>query len=102
MEKAYVQWAQRFTLFHHKCHPADMGTPELRAFLLSLAVEGQRAASTHNVALQALIFLYRHVLKQPFPEWEDLEHAKQAQRGPIVFARPEVTKVLAHLTGIPQ
>jgi hypothetical protein len=24
-EKAYVQWAKRFILFHHKRHPADMG-----------------------------------------------------------------------------
>ena len=67
-EKAYVQWAKRFILFHHKRHPADMGAPEIRAFLIHLAVEGQIAASTHNVALQALVFLSRHVLKQPFPE----------------------------------
>jgi len=26
-EKAYVQWAKRFILFHHKRHPADMGGP---------------------------------------------------------------------------
>jgi integron integrase len=100
-EKAYVQWAKRFILFHHKRHPADMGAPEIRAFLIYLAVEGQRAASTQNVALQALVFLYRHVLKQPFPELEDLEHAKKSQRVPVVFARQEVTKILAHLTGTP-
>ncbi len=29
-EKAYVQWAKRFILFHHKRHPADMGAPEIR------------------------------------------------------------------------
>ena len=39
-EKAYVQWARRFILFHHKRHPADMGAPEIRAFLIHLAVEG--------------------------------------------------------------
>jgi site-specific recombinase XerD len=100
-EKAYVQWAKRCILFHHKHHPADMGAPEIRAFLIHLAVEGQIAASTHHVALQALVFLSRHVLKQPFPELEDLEHAKQSQRVPVVFARQEVTRVLAHLTGTP-
>ena len=65
--KAYVQWAKRCILFHHKRHPADRGASEIRALLLSLAVEGQRAASTHHVALQALVFLSRHVLTQPFP-----------------------------------
>jgi hypothetical protein len=44
-----------------------MGAPEIRAFLIHLAVQGQVAASTQNVALQALLFLYRDVLKQPFP-----------------------------------
>jgi len=29
-EKAYVHWAKRFILFHHKRHPADMGAPEIR------------------------------------------------------------------------
>jgi site-specific recombinase XerD len=101
-EKAYVQWAKRFILFHHKRHPADMGAPEIRAFLIHLAVEGERAASTQNVALQALVFLYRHVLKQPFPALEELEHAKKSQRVPVVFARQEVTTVLAHLTGTPR
>ena len=84
-EKAYVQWAKRCILSHHKRHPADMGAPEIRAFLIYLAVEGQIAASTHNVALQALVFLYRHVLKQPFPELEDLEHAKKSRRVPVVL-----------------
>ena len=66
MEKVYVQWAKRFILFYHKRHPADMGAPEIHVFLTHLAVEGQIAASTQNVALQALFFLYRHVLKQLF------------------------------------
>src|SRR5215467_3573455 len=86
-EKAYVPWAKRFILFHDKRHPADMGAPEIRAFLIYLAVDGEIAASTQNVALQALVFLYRHVLKQPFPELEDLEHAKKSHRVPVVFAR---------------
>src|SRR5712692_7521428 len=98
-EKAYVQWAKRFILFHHKRHPADMGAPEIRTFLTHLAVQGQVAASTQNVALQALIFLYRHVLKQPFPELEEIEHARKSRRVPVVFARQEVTKVLAQLSG---
>jgi len=85
----------------HKRHPADLGTPEIRTFLTHLAVQGQGAASTHNVALQALVFLYRHVLTQPFPALEDLEHAKKSRRVPIVFARQEVTTVLAQFIGIP-
>src|SRR5215470_9823073 len=78
-----------------------MGAPDIRAFLLHLAVEGARAASTHHVALQALLFLSRHVLTQPFPALGELEHARKSRRVPVVFARQDVTKVLAHLTGTP-
>ena len=100
-EKAYVHWAKRFILFHHKRHPADMGAPEIRAFLIQLAVQGQVAASTQNVALQALRFLYRDVLKQPFPALGDLAHARKSRRVPVVLARQDVPKVLAQLVGIP-
>jgi hypothetical protein len=86
-ERAYVPWAKRFILFHHKRHPADMGTLEIHVFLTHLAVEGQVAASTQHVALEALLFLYRDVLKQPFPALGEIEHARQSRRVPVVFAR---------------
>lgn len=40
-----------------------MGSPEIEAFLTHLAVQQQVAASTQNQALNALLFLYREVLK---------------------------------------
>jgi hypothetical protein len=32
-EDAYVDWAKRFILFHHKQHPAQLGPAEVNAFL---------------------------------------------------------------------
>ncbi len=61
-EKAYVHWVKRYIFFHGKRHPAEMGAPEVTAFLTSLAVQGKVAASTQNQALSALLFLYREVL----------------------------------------
>jgi hypothetical protein len=55
-EEAYVQWVKRFILFHSKRHPAEMGEPQVSAFLTHLAVEGQVASSTQNQALNALVF----------------------------------------------
>jgi integrase len=52
--------------------------------------------------LQALVFLYRHVLNQPFPELAEMAHARRSRRVPVVLARQEVTSVLVHLTGTPQ
>jgi len=98
-EDTYVHWVRRFILFHHKRHPQDMGAHEIRAFLAHLALDDHVAASTQNVALNALVFLYRHVLRQPFPELGEIERAKRPGRIPVVFTREEVSRLLTHLTG---
>ena len=99
-EEAYIGWVRRFILFHHKRHPTDMGAEEIRAFLIHLAVQGKVAASTQNGALNALVFLYRHVLKQPFPEIGEIERAKRPRRVPTVFTADAATAVLAQRTGV--
>jgi hypothetical protein len=47
-EKAYAAWIRRFTLFHGKRHPAEMGKAEVSRFLTHLAVEAKVSASTQN------------------------------------------------------
>jgi integron integrase len=98
-EQAYVQTIKRFILFHNKRHPETMGAPEIRAYLAYLAIEGQVAASTQNVALSALLFLYREVLRIELPHIDNIERAAQPTRLPVVFSRTEVKAVLAHLHG---
>lgn len=63
-EKAYVNQIKRYILFHGKKHPSEMSEDHIRAYLSYLAVNRNVAASTQNVALAALLFLYRDVLKQ--------------------------------------
>jgi integrase len=98
-ERAYINWAKRFIVFHDKRHPKDMGAEEIRAFLIHLALDRHVAASTQNVALNALLFLYRDVLQQDFPELGAFERAKRPRRLPTVFTRAEVAAVLAQLAG---
>ena len=98
-EEAYLGWIRRFILFHHKRHPKDMGSEEVQAFLCHLAVHAQVAASTQNVALNALLFLYRYVLHQPWPELRPIAHAKRPRRLPTVLTQEEVAAVLAQLHG---
>jgi hypothetical protein len=45
-------------------HPKDMGEVEIIDFLSYLARERGVAAATQNQALNALVFLYREVLKK--------------------------------------
>lgn len=74
-ERAYAQWIKRFILFHKKRHPAEMAEPEIHGFLAYLAVDLQVSASTQTVALSALLFLYRDVLKRDLPYISDIERA---------------------------
>jgi integrase len=98
-EQAYVQWIRRFILFHGKRHPRDMGGEELTAFLSHLASQRNVAASTQNQALNAILFLYRDVLKIKLPWLGDVQRAKKPQRLPVVLTRQEVRAVLAQLEG---
>jgi hypothetical protein len=61
-EQAYLYWTNYFIRFHQMRHPKDMGDDEIRAFLNFLALEPNVAANTQKVALNALVFVYRHVL----------------------------------------
>ena len=93
-ETAYVDWVKRFILFHNKRHPKDLGAPEITAFLTHLAVNETVAASTQNQALNALIFLYRHVLQQDLDGPLNLVRAKKPERLPVVLTKacPELVE----------
>jgi integron integrase len=100
-EKAYVQQIKRYIIFHGKKHPREMNEKHIRDYLSHLAVERNVSASTQNVALAALLFLYRDVLKQQLDRIEDVERARTTRRMPVVLTRPEVNAVLKSLDGIP-
>lgn len=72
-EQAYVNWIKRYIFFHDKRHPAEMGEVEIRTFISDLASKKSVAASTQTVALSALLFLYRDVLKKEQPFIEGIE-----------------------------
>jgi len=98
-EQAYVNWIRRFILFHQKRHPRDMGEAEIRTFISHLAVEGEISASTQTVALSALLFLYRDVLKKDLPYVSNIERARKPKRLPVVFTRDETKRILETLEG---
>lgn len=100
-EKSYVYYITQFILFHNKCHPRDMGVDEIRAYLTHLAVEKNVAASTQNIALSALLFLYKQVLQIDLPYIDQIERAKKPKRVPVVYSRAEVKSILANLEGTP-
>jgi len=59
-----------------------------------------RLVTTQNVALSALLFLCREVLRIDLPRIDHIEWARRLKRLPVVFSRPEVEAVLDELAKI--
>lgn len=55
-EQSYEQWICRFILFCQNTSPLEAGANEVRLFLEHLAIQRRVSASTHNQALNALVF----------------------------------------------
>ena len=96
-EESYVHWIKRFILFHNKRHPAEMGEKEIAQFLSSLASELHVSPSTQNQALNAILFLYREVLRKEIGYVDGVVRAKRPRRLPVVLTRQEVKSVLRGL-----
>ncbi len=77
-----------------------MGVDEIRAYLSHLAIDKQVASSTQNVALSALLFLYKHVLSIDLPYIDNIERARKPARLPTVFSRSEVSRILDNMGGV--
>src|SRR5579864_7826412 len=77
-ETAYCDWIKRFIKFHEMRSRDELQPAEakIELFLSDLAMNGYVAASTQNQAFNALLFLYREVVHQPFGEI----HALRADR----------------------
>ena len=98
-EKAYVDWARRFILFHSCRHPVTMGDAEIREFLTHLAVNDRVAPATQNQALAAILFLFKQVLRKPIGFVEGIVRSKTSRKLPVVLSQAEVTRILEKLAG---
>jgi site-specific recombinase XerD len=100
-EQAYLQWLQRYVDFHGGRHPRELNAGEVEQFLTHLAVHRKVSAATQNQALQALLFLYRHVLDIELPWLDGITRAAPDRKLPVVLSRVEVRALLAQLHGTP-
>ena len=96
-EHTYLRWIKNFIHFHNKRHPLDMGADEVGAYLNHLAIDRHVAPATQRTALNALVFMYREVLKRPIEEAISFTYANKPPRIPTVFSHQEASAVLAQL-----
>lgn len=76
-----------------------MGEAEIEEFLSHLAVEKNVAQSTQNQALNAIIFLYREILKVELKEPINAIRAKRPRRLPTVLTKNEALDVINAISG---
>ena len=96
-EKAYLHWIRRFVSYHHGKRPSRMGGAEIHQFLSHLAMNDRVAASTQNQALNAIVFLYRKVVKKELGDFGDFPRARRPKRLPVVLSRQEVQALFSQM-----
>lgn len=100
-EGSYVSWYKRFVKFHGMRHPSELGSKGVEEFLNYLAMEMNVAAGTQNQAFNALLFLYREVLKEEL-EGVNAKRAKVKKQLPVVLSRDEIRGLFDHVrVGLP-
>jgi len=102
-EQCYCDWIRRYIKFHRMRSREDLLSAggKVEMFLSDLAVNGHVSASTQNQAFNALLFLYREILRQPFENVQAVR-AHRPVRVPVVLTVEEARQVITTMSGVPQ
>ena len=103
-ERSYCDWIKRFVKFHGMTSKQDMenGEQKIESFLTYLAVETDIAPATQNQAMNAIVFLYKQVLKIYLKQEINAVRATRKTNIPVVLTRDEVRQVIPLMEGVPQ
>lgn len=104
-ERTYCDWIRRFILFHKMKDRAELfieSENKIETYLTHLTIEGDVAPATQNQAMNALIFLYKRVLKQELTGEIDAVRSVKKNKVPVVLSREEVAAVISIMEGVPR
>ncbi|THB81387.1 MAG: integron integrase [Desulfobacteraceae bacterium] len=103
-ERTYCDWIARYVRYHGMKSRQELedGEKKIEAFLTHLAVNEQVAPATQNQAMNALVFLYKQVLKTPLKATINAVRARKRLNLPVVLTREEVKHVMDVMQGVPQ
>ncbi|MCW9015242.1 MAG: integron integrase [Gammaproteobacteria bacterium] len=94
-EQSYVGWAGRFLLFTGEAETEKLDAHHITEYLEHLAIKRNVAVNTQNQALNAIIFLFKHVLGKNNIELSEYARPKRPRRLPVVLSKPEVRTLFA-------
>lgn len=98
-EKTYLTWIRSFLSFIKGKPQDDINGWDLQDFLSYLAVERKVSPSTQNLAINALVFFFRHVLEKEIGNELSSVRARQRRHLPVVLTEREVQTIFDHLSG---
>lgn len=79
-EKTYLHWKRRFLAYHRETSTeGEPSAADAKAFLTHLAMVEKVSASTQNQAFNALLLLFREVLRS---DLDEITQTVRAKRGP--------------------
>ncbi|MFO8009451.1 MAG: integron integrase [Dehalococcoidia bacterium] len=103
-ERTYCEWIRRYAKHHNLKSRRDFADrePKVEQFLTHLALKENVSPATQNQAMNALVFLYKQVLKTPLEGEINAVRAVEKVNVPTVLTRKEVSRMIAHIDGTSQ
>ncbi|MBZ0181510.1 MAG: integron integrase [Melioribacteraceae bacterium] len=101
-EEAYLSWIKRFIIFNDKKHPSEMEADDIKKFIKYLAMDQKVSSSTQNQALNAILYLYKNVVKKEINFVDGIKYVKRIKHLPVVFSKIETVKIIENLDGVPK
>lgn len=102
-ERSYIDWVKRFYDYvlniKKKGIYNSFDSSDVRDFLSHLAVKRRVSSSTQNQAFNALLFLFRHVIKIELGDLNKTVRAKRGAKLPVVLTVEEVQQLFKHIEG---
>jgi integron integrase len=103
-ERTYIDWAKRFFDYTLNLKKKDITTSgldssDVRDYLSYLAMKRHVSSSTQNQAFNALLFLFREILRIAIDHLSQTVRAKRGQRLPVVLSVEEVQEIFKHVEG---
>ena len=95
--KSYRSWVRHLQSYTKSKDFNLLSTSDVKDFLTFLAVEKKVSASSQNQAFNALLFLFKNILKKDFGEIKDVPRAKRKPYIPVVLSREEIDTIISNL-----
>jgi len=91
---SYIYWIKAFINFNNQRHPNDCHSNEVELFLSFLSNKMSVAPRTQALALNAIVFLYKHIIKNPLDLSLNFNKSSQTVKLPVVLTVSEIKTVL--------